>query len=319
MNAIFFGSTSDSVLVLDKLIHFPFSDFCLQFSAVVTQPPSPVGRKQTITATPVETWASDHHIPVVSFPTDANKPWLYKREEDVIHSLSTFKSDLLISASYGQKIPSDLIHMCPMGGINIHPSLLPRWRGAYPVPWTILSGDSQTGVTLITLADKFDQGLILSQQKIPVTKNDVAETLRKKLFSIGADLLIQTLPAYLSKNLKGHKQLPENATVAKRMNRQDGCIPWGLITYAMDGKDVKPQERSGILTSVLCPLSSAIMRMLRALSPWPGVWSLLKINNEEKRLKILEAHVENEKLILDTVQLEGKKPVNWLEFEKAYL
>jgi len=326
MNIIFFGSTSDSVLVLDALIRLPSSAFSFQLSAIVTQPPAPIGRKQILTPTPVELWAKEHTIPVCTFETQQDKPWLYENEDDVINTLETFKPDLLISACYGQKIPNTLIAQCTYGGINIHPSLLPRWRGAYPVPWSILAGDAQTGVTLITLAEKFDQGLILSQKKIPLTETDMAEDIRKKLFTIGADLLIETLPDYMSGKLKGTPQKPEDATVARRITRQDGFVPWELLQSAMNGIDIPRENRINspssvvcLLSSILSPLSLAVFQLFRAFSPWPGVWSEITIKREKKRLKILKAHVEGEKLILDTVQLEGKKPISWEEFEKAYL
>jgi methionyl-tRNA formyltransferase len=327
MNIIFFGSTSDSVIVLDKLINFPFSEFRLLLSAIVTQPPSPIGRKQIITPTPVESWAKEHNIPITSFGNDPKKPWLFQNEEDVVNTLSTFKPDLLISACYGVKIPQQILKKAKFKGLNIHPSLLPRWRGADPVPWTILSGDEQTGVTVVTMTEQFDRGKIISQKKIQVTDKDLPDPLRKTLFTYGADLLISSLPDYLSGKNKGVNQKSEHAIYARRLTRSDGFIPWDHLQTAMEGGDVPREKRNGILTSVLCPLPSAITRAIRALSPWPGGWTLinptnptnLQIRQIKKRLKIIKAHVENEKLILDTVHLEGKNPVPWKQFKEAYL
>jgi len=325
MNIIFFGSTSDSVLVLEKLFTCHLSRVTCHLSAIVTQPPTPIGRKKIITPTPVDSWAKEHTIPITSFESDPKKPWLFQNEEDVVNTLSTFKPDLLISACYGVKIPQQIIGKAKFKGLNIHPSLLPRWRGADPVPWTILSGDQQTGVTVVTMTEQFDRGKIISQQKSPITDKDLPDFLRKTLFTYGADLLISSLPDYLSGINKGTNQKSEHATYARRLTRSDGFIPWDHLQTAMEGGDVPREKRNGILTSVLCPLPSAITRAIRALSPWPGVWTLLRQGFggqaplENKRLKILGAHMENEKLILDTVQLEGKKPVSWKQFEKAYL
>jgi methionyl-tRNA formyltransferase len=362
MNIIFFGSTSDSVLVLEQLHQFVICHLSFVISSIVTQPPSPVGRKKIMTPTPVAIWAKDHAIPVVTFPTQKGKPWLYENEEEVINTLSTFKPDLLVSACYGQKIPSQTIHEAHYGGINVHPSLLPRWRGAYPVPWAILAEDAQTGVTLITLADKFDQGLILAQQKIPLTDKDTAEELRKKLFSMGAELLVKTLPEVLSGKQKGEPQKSENATVARRMKREDGFVPWKFIQCAMNKNSLCHCEHSEAIPIIKIASSDIrrnrddnpscsmwIERMLRALSPWPGVWTTIpwsfratarnpqqdpcataealggtrsqkpRDDKTEKRVKILSAHVENDTLILDTVQLEGKKPMDWKQFEKVFL
>ncbi|MCJ7826210.1 methionyl-tRNA formyltransferase [Patescibacteria group bacterium] len=320
MNIIFFGSTSDSVIVLSRLVdnnYFPV--------AVVTQPPTPIGRKQIITPTPVEIWAKKHTIPITSFGNDPKKPWLFQNEEDVVNTLLTFKPNLLISACYGVKIPQQILKKAKFKGLNIHPSLLPRWRGADPVPWTILSGDQQTGVSVVTLVEQFDQGRIIAQKKIAIRQTEVSDRLRATLFSLGADLLINSLPNYLSGSNKGTEQKSDNGSVAKKLTREDGFIPWDHLKAAMEGSDIPQKQRIGISQFVTCHMSHVALRMLRALSPWPGVWTRLASTSQresrraEKRLKIIEAHLENNSLILDTVQLEGKKPVSWKQFGKAYL
>ncbi|MBI4066177.1 methionyl-tRNA formyltransferase, partial [Candidatus Gottesmanbacteria bacterium] len=188
---IFFGSTGDSVSVLEKLI-------TPRVRAVVTQPARPVGRKQMLTPTPVETWAKARGIAVLSFPSDPEKPWLYADERQVIDALQPLKANLLVSACYGQKIPWETIRQARFGGLNVHPSLLPRWRGADPVPWAILAGDHQTGVTVATLSEKFDEGAVVAQKKFPIIDSDTSDALRTTLFTIGADLLMEVIPEFLS-------------------------------------------------------------------------------------------------------------------------
>jgi methionyl-tRNA formyltransferase len=280
MKIVFFGSTSDSVLVLEKLSSLPACEAGVV--AVVTQPPKPIGRKQILTPTPVETWAKDHGVPILSFPAHNQKPWLYADEQTVIDALQPLKADLIVSACFGQKIPLE--------GINIHPSLLPRWRGADPVPWAIYSGDRQTGVTIVQLSAKFDQGLILAQEKLFITNTDITSPLRTKLFTMGANLLIKTLPGILSGKLKGTPQHIEGTPYARRLTRDDGFEPWEKI---MDPKEL---ER--------------INRKYRAFHPWPGLWT----NFQKKRLKILGFTTSP-----TVVQLEGKKPVSWKQFSDAYL
>jgi len=260
---LFFGSTTDSLLVLEKIY---------TLAAVVTQPPKPVGRKQVITPTPVEIWARLHKIPVC-YTSD----------------ISSFKPDLLISASYGEKIPIEIIKNARYGGLNVHPSLLPRWRGADPVPWAIMSGDHQIGVTVVTLSEKFDQGNIVAQKKIPIGPHDMSDPLRTKLFEIGANLLMESLPDYISGKNKGIDQKIGNEPYARRFTRDDGYEPWKKI--------IDPKE------------SERINRKFRALHPWPGLWTTNK-----KRIKILGFTHEP-----TIVQLEGKTPVPWEQFEKAYL
>lgn len=301
MNVIFFGSTADSVLVLEALNGF-------RLRAVVTQPPRPVGRDKIVTPTPVELWAKEHSITHLSFPSDPDKPWLYKNEDQVIDTLDVLKADIVISACYGQKIPWETIRRARLGGLNVHPSLLPRWRGADPVPWAILSGDHQTGVSVVTLSKNFDEGAIIAQKKIPIMDTDASDPLRTKLFTIGADLLMKVLLEYVltppkpplnpsSPPLKvrgGRVGLP----YARRLTREDGFEPW----EAMQKATQDPEE------------AKRIDRKFRAFHPWPGLWS--KIG--DKRLKILRITHNASRITLETVQLEGKKPVSWQQFEQAY-
>jgi len=306
MNIVFFGSTSDSVIVLEKLTTFPE----YHLAAVVTQPPRPVGRKQNITPTPVDVWAKAKNIPVLTFPNNPDRTWLYENEDTVINSIESFKPDLLVSAVYGQMIPWECITHAPHGGINIHPSLLPRWRGADPIPWTILSGDAQTGVSIVTLSKNFDEGKIIAQKKIPLTNSDMPDDLRTNLFEIGSQLLIDILPDYVVGKNQGVAQKKEDAVYARRLTRKDGFIPWRYIQLALEGRESNlsdfPDASKLLEIRKISKDSEAqyIDRMVRALSPWPGVWTTIN----GKRMKILETHELDQKLSLDTIQMEGEKP-----------
>lgn len=291
MNILFFGSTTDSVLVLDKL---PQGGIC----AVVTQPPRPIGRNQEITPTPVELWAKEHTIPVLTFQSNKEKSWLYENEQTVIDTLEPFQADLIVSASYGQKIPSKTIADAAFRGLNIHPSILPRWRGADPVPWAILDGDKQIGVTIVTLSEQFDEGKIIAQQKIPILDTDMSDPLRTRLFDIGATLLAQLLHENKGGAFDGPTQKKSDSPYARKLTRQDGFEPWEQLQLAM----TTPQD------------ASRIDRKFRAFMPWPGLWTQVC----EKRLKIISCHLSNSSLILDTVQLEGKQPVSFDQFASAY-
>lgn len=338
LTIIFFGSTSDSVIVLEKLYHFQTpaspaggSNFKLQIISVVTQPPKPVGRDQLLTPTPVQIWAMEHNVTFLSFPTGAVKPWLFLHEENVIDSLSPLKADLIVTASYGQLIPYAVIEKAQYGGLNVHPSLLPRWRGADPVPWSILAGDNQTGVTVLTLSKEFDEGKIIAQKKVPLTSTEIHEELRKKLFEIGAELLCSHIENYVDGKDKGVSQNPAKSTYARRLTRDDGYIPWELLQKAFNGEDVDIDTLPKLFQEVAKSSFSrghvaySIEHASRALTPWPGLWTKVGISNkesgimEEKRLKILSCHMTLDTLTLDTIQLEGKKPVSWSQFKSAYL
>lgn len=310
---VFFGSTKESVIVLEKLFQYQLSNGTLSICCIVTPPPRPVGRHQELTPTPVELWAKTKNIPVLSFPTQKDKPWLYENEQTAIDSISPFKPNLIVTASYGQKIPIDIIQKATFGGLNVHPSLLPRWRGADPTPWAIMSGDTQTGVTILTIEEQFDEGKILSQKKIPILPTDTTEMLYPKLFTLGAQLLCDVLSNYLALKgaavkgspeatqgtpLHGLSQGKSPTPYARRLTREDGFEPWELIQKATN--DATEAQR--------------IDRKFRALTPWPGVWTKIGIMNkelgimEEKRVKILAVHLYEDTLVIDQVQLEGKMP-----------
>lgn len=303
VTTLFFGSTTDSVIVLEQLS---------SIAAVVTQPPRPVGRDKIVTPTPVETWAKKHDITTLSFPSNPEKPWAFADEQQVIDALEPIKADLLISASFGVKIPLRTIEKTPYGGVNIHPSLLPRWRGADPVPWAIMSGDHQIGVSITTLSQEFDKGIILAQKKTPILPTDTSDPLRTKLFTLGTDLLVEILEKQSYKKKLEPITVEAKQPYARKFTRQDGFEDWNIL---MD-----PNE------------SDRINRKWRALHPWPGVWTTIRYEvrgkgYEEKRLKILKLHLEPphtsspipHTLVLDEVQLEGKKPVSWVQFQQAYL
>lgn len=284
----FFGTPDYSVLVLDKL-HTSGFPIC----AVVTKPPRPIGREKQLIETPVTNWAREKQIPTLQPSADSQKPWYFADETQLTTDLLAFKPELLISADYTQKIPLPLIQQTKHGGLNIHPSLLPSYRGPAPIPWALVQGETVIGVSIVTLSDTFDAGQIIAQKKIPVLPTDTTPSLLRKLFILGADLLISTLPKYLEN--------PQSTTVVStmpssyfsRLTRDHGFEPWDAIKDATTGLDAERIERK-----------------FRAFHPWPGLWTKIKLTAVEKRLKLLKLHLEDRKLVLDEVQLEGKKPFN---------
>ena len=314
MNIIFFGSTEDS-LVVARTLHAKYP-----LSAVVTQPEKPVGRYKTITKTPLELWGVEQKLPCLTFPADEEQGWKYKHDDDVTNSLATFKPDLFVTACYGQKLPASALKLPTHGSLNIHPSILPRWRGADPVPWTIIAGDAQTGVTISIITNTFDSGDIVAQKKIPVTEYILPDELRTTLFTLGAHTLIELLPTYLKGNNELVPQKNGDVLVARKLTREDGYVPFTLVEQAISGIDVPREDRVGtLLAEITEPLPEACVRLLRALSPWPGIWTTLSIGGIDKRLKLLEYAVRDGKLLITTVQLEGKNPVDWETFANAYL
>ena len=228
-----------------------------------------------------------------------------KKRLDEIKSLSK-RPDVGILASFGAIIPKEILDFPQKGILNIHPSLLPSYRGASPVQFTILNGERETGVTIIKIDEKVDHGPIVAQTKEEVKPDDTAKSLYERLFTIGAQVLLTILPAYLEGRIELREQNHRKATYARKLTRDDGKIDWS-----------KPDSFNE--------------RFIRAMYPWPGAFTNVKLKSAEnrvpsesknekltKRLKILKAHLENGKLVLDLVQLEGKKPVSWQEFKRGY-
>lgn len=355
IKTIFFGSTDDSVIVLNKISSLDIGDCVLDIVSVVTQPARPVGRDKIVTVTPVAVWAKKHDITSLTFQSNPEKPWLYQDESLVIESLSTCKADLVISACYGERIPNQVIQAAKFGGVNVHPSILPRWRGGDPVPWAILAGDHQTGVSVVTLGQSFDKGAILGQKKLPISTSDITDDLRTRLFTLGAKLLVDVIPDVMSKkhtekSSPAGKASDTTQPYARRFSREDGFVPFELIDSALNGIDLpkisgksgsrhaKPdpasQDSAGQFSDITIIrttlehsenkpiiLPELIERAFRAFSPWPGIWTTIDIKGEKKRLKLLDVSLDSSDhaLHIKTVQLEGKTPVSWEQFVKAYM
>jgi methionyl-tRNA formyltransferase len=320
MKIIFFGTPEYVVPILDTL----HKNFRSKFGeagivAVVTQSPKPSGRKQELEYSPVDTWA-------------------YKKKITKFFESSKIlnegiKADLGIVASYGQIIPKNVIEYFPFGILNIHPSLLPKYRGASPVQATIVSGDTKTGGTIIKIDELMDHGPIVCQFYDDVLPEDSTETLRRRLFERSAEILISLIPAYLEGKINLHEQEHEKATFTKQVKKEDAFIPPEFLKSVLTGvTPVKEWQIPFIKDYILKPSANAVNNFIRAMNPWPISWTYIQLSAKSKeqstkRIKILNAHLEKsseghnpaaEKLILDIVQLEGKSPVSWKQFCEGY-
>lgn len=289
MKIVFFG-TPDYVLPVLTTVHKKFvtGPGVSPIVAVVTQSPKPVGRKQILSYSPIDKWAHEHKIPIH-----------YSSKELPIDKV---EADLGVLASYGEIIPKEVINLFPKGILVIHPSLLPEYRGASPVPASIMNGDAVTGVTIFKMDEKMDHGPIVVQSKEDIFPEDTGESLRARLFEKSARILVETIDPYLNGKIKPKDQNHSEATFTSILKKEDGKV------------DLKADD----------PIE--IERKFRAYSPWPGIWTLLRLSTSletsegqaQKRLKILKAHLENDKLVLDEVQLEGKNPVTYQQFKEAH-
>lgn len=290
----FFGSSLNSLTVLKSLIDAGYSAV-----AVVTVPPKPVGRRRLLTPTPVHTFATDHNVPVLH---DSLK-------------VEPFKVDVSVIADYARLLPPEVLKIPQHGCLNLHPSLLPKYKGASPAEYAILAGEKETGMTIIKMDEQFDHGSIISQFKEAIRPDDTSETLYQRLFTAGAQVLITILPAWVEGRITPREQDHTKASFAPRLSRDDGFIPWKTLQKAIAGQTLDSSDLSPLLRKIAAtyhpPLTTyhhLLNRAVRALYPWPGVWTVVPSPKGEKRLKILTSHVEEEKLVLDQVQLEGRQP-----------
>lgn len=199
------------------------------------------------------------------------------------------EADFFVIASYGKILRQETLKRARLGVLNVHPSLLPKYRGPTPVPSAILAGEKETGVTIMLTDELVDHGPILAQKKVLIGPQETAEELLVQLFQEGARLLIEILPDWLSGKLTPVPQRHEDATYTKRFMRDDGKIDWS-----------KPPDY--------------IERFVRAMTPWPSAWTV----HEGMRVKILKAHVEGNILIPDLVQPEGRTQMTYAEFKRGY-
>lgn len=292
IRTVFMGSPDFSLSALRALAsHY-------QVVGVVTQPDRASGRGRELKAPPVKLLAQELNIPVIQ-PQKL-------REPEAMQQLQNWNPELIVVAAFGQILRKEVLELPQYGCINIHASLLPRWRGAAPINAAVLAGDEETGVTIMKMDVGLDTGPMLSMRKIRITPDDTAGSLLQALSTLGADLLIETLPAYIAGNLIPQPQPAEGMTYAPMLKKEDG-----LLDFNHPAVDLE--------------------RRVRAMNPWPGAW----FQWHGAPLKVHKAHVEQGQaeagkrlieqnqpavgtgsglLILDEVQPPGKKSMSGKAF-----
>lgn len=283
IRVVFYGTSLFSIPTLDALAE----DSACEVVGVVTQPDRPAGRKGTLTPPPVKQQAEALGVPVFQYDRVSS--------EEAYTGLEALQADVAVVASFGQIIPQRILDLYPRGVLNVHPSLLPIYRGAVPMNAAIRDGLSETGITIMLMDALMDHGPILAQEKAAILPTDTTETLSERLSRQSAKLLTETLHAFLAGAIAPQPQDHEAATFVKLLSRKDGEIDLGKSAQEIE-------------------------RLVRAYTPWPGTTLLYK----GIRLKILKAHVTSEPtptelvltcgdgslLVLDEVQPEGKKPMD---------
>jgi methionyl-tRNA formyltransferase len=204
---------------------------------IVTQPPNPAGRGRKTSPTPIAQWAESHSIPVLE--TDN------VNDSIAFGKISAYNPDLILVIAFGQKVGKELVNLPPKGSINVHASLLPKYRGAAPINWTIVNGETKTGVSIITLADKMDAGKILAQTQMDIAPDETAGSLHDKLAELAAPLLLETIDKIDANTAVYVEQDDALATIAPKLTKSDGNIDFSESALVLE-------------------------RKIRGLWPWPG-------------------------------------------------
>lgn len=246
---VFFGTPEFALPSLKKLIAEGF-----KVAGAVTKPDRAQGREMKVIASPVKIFAQENKIPVLQ-PEKINDP-------DFINQLKGLKPDLFVVVAYGKILPKEIIYLPTFDSLNLHASLLPKYRGASPLQAAILNGDEETGVTIIKMDENMDTGPILAQEKIKIEKNIRLPELHDALAVLGAGLLAKTLVSYFAHDLKLIKQNDLKATYTKIIQKEDGHL--------------NGQEKA-----------LNIERKIRAFNPWPGTFGFI----DDQKLKIIEAEL----------------------------
>jgi methionyl-tRNA formyltransferase len=289
---VFMGSPDFSLPTLRALAN------TYEVVGVVTQPDRASGRGRALKAPPVKTLALELGVPVIQ-PEKLRQP-------EAMEQLRLWDPELIVVAAFGQILKKEVLELPRFGCINVHASLLPRWRGAAPINAAILHGDEETGITIMQMDVGLDTGPMLSQRSIRLTPDDTAGSVFEKLSRLGADLLIETLPGYLSGEIRPVPQPEEGATYAPMIKKEAGRLDFT--------RDVNELER-----------------FVRAFNPWPGAFmdfdgTLLKVHRARveageaaagQRLVFREQPAVGARgglLVLEEVQPAGKKPMSGKAF-----
>lgn len=302
MKIVYMGTPDFAVPALAALAESGY-----EVAGVVTQPDKPKGRSKTLVATPVKEEALKHGIPVYQ-PKKV-------REPEFVETLKEIGPDIIIVAAFGQIIPKEILDMPEFGCINIHASLLPKYRGAAPIQQAVINGDKEAGVTIMKMGIGLDTGDMISQASVPLAEDETGGSLFDRLADLGADLLVKTLPSIFDRTAVYEPQPEESPTpyvgmITKQM---------GLLDFHKDAEELE--------------------RLIRGMDPWPSAYTFLN----GKSLKVWKAAVEQkvsgseepgtivntdkegihvacgqDRLVLKEIQLEGKKRMDAAAFLRGY-
>ncbi|MEK9130104.1 MAG: methionyl-tRNA formyltransferase [Patescibacteria group bacterium] len=332
MNIIFIGTSDFATPILKSLIQNK-----INIIQVITQPDKPIGRKQKLQASPIKLVALEYNIPIFQ-PENI-------KDQKSIEIIKKAQPDLIVVAAYGQILSKEILEIPKFGCLNIHASLLPKYRGASPIQSVILNGDKETGVTLMLMDEKMDTGKIIQSVKIEIQDNNDSQILHNKLANLGAELLIKILPKYIQETEKILTLWKEKYQADFTIGQIDSTDSLFVINHSLM---TQQNESVATYTKILkredgeinwTKSVQEIEQQIRAFSPWPGNFTKFK----GKNCKIFKTHITNIKndaicigdffltkdnqlavkcgngiLIIDELQIEGKKRMLAQEFLRGH-
>jgi len=277
VNIAFFGSPSFAVPCLKALLASRHAIVC-----VLTQPDKPSGRSRTINPTPVKTISSQAGIPTFT-------PEKVSKEIDAIFAQLKTKPDIIVTCAFGQILRQNVLDACKFGVINVHASLLPKYRGASPVPYTIMNGETRTGITIMQTDIGIDTGDILTQSEIDILPDETSGELLERLANIAPKLLENTLDLIEKGAILPRKQGISPTIYCKMIEKSDG-----KIDFSKGAKE--------------------IVDFVRAMNPWPCAWA----ESTHGIIKVYKSHLERGDLVIDLVQGEGGKIMPLRDFKNGH-
>jgi methionyl-tRNA formyltransferase len=292
-NFIFFGTPEFAADVLEKLLNQGVIP-----KAIVCNPDKPLGRKKVVTPPAVKLLVLEHQLQDPTLAIEILQPEVL--DEAFAEKLRSFNPDVFVIAAFAKLLKQNILNIPKHGSIGVHPSLLPRYRGASPMQTTLLDGEDITGVTIFLIDEKMDHGPIIAQEALQIgTMNYIM--LAKKCAELGGELIARTLADFVEGTMTPKEQDHGKATFTKKFTSEDAFI------------DIHDIERAQIEGGAI---ALAIERKIRALNPEPGVWTMTPVIHnihfgKERRVKILQADISvNGTLILKKIHIEGSKPLD---------
>ncbi len=301
LRVVFMGTSELSEKILEALITEGYN-----LVGVFTKTDKKIGRKQALTSPAVKLLAEKYNLPVF-------QPQTF-RQPEAVKQLKDLKPDLIVVAAYGKILPKAVLEIPGFGCLNVHVSLLPKYRGPSPVQNALLAGETETGITLMLMDEGIDTGDILTQKKIAILPTDTTATLMENLAEQGAGLLLETLPAWVERKIQPNKQDHAQASLCQLIEREDGRIFWDEDAQTIYNK-------------------------YRALTPWPGIFTYWKNDADTVRLKLISIELQKKDptqkradgevfeigsdigiqtgegvILIKELQKEGKKTTNIADF-----